>query len=65
MTSKDGYCWTESSGLKAGIPSIGVIQPPTNFKDGNQTYDVIVVGAGYTGLTASRDAALAGKSNLR
>jgi hypothetical protein len=60
MTSKDGYCWTETQGLKAGIPSIGVIQPPTNVKDPSKTYDVIVVGAGYTGLTAIRDMTLAG-----
>lgn len=60
MTSKDGYSWTEAQGLKAGIPTIGLIQPPTNVKDQQATYDVVIVGAGYTGLTAARDATLAG-----
>lgn len=60
MTSRDGYQWTESSGLVKGVPSIGVIQPPTNIKDEQAIYDVIVVGAGYCGLTAARDAALSG-----
>ncbi|KAG9664038.1 monoamine oxidase N, partial [Aureobasidium melanogenum] len=60
MTSRDGYQWTESSGLVKGVPSIGVIQPPTNIRDEQATYDVIVVGAGYCGLTAARDAALSG-----
>ena len=62
MTSRDGYQWTESSGLVKGVPSIGVIQPPTNVKDDQAIYDVIVVGAGYCGLTAARDAALSGMS---
>ena len=62
MTSRDGYQWTESSGLVRGVPSIGVIQPPTNVKDDQAIYDVIVVGAGYCGLTAARDAALSGMS---
>jgi heterodisulfide reductase subunit A-like polyferredoxin len=62
MTSRDGYTWTKEQGLKAGIPSLGVIQPPTNIKDQVSKYDVIVVGAGYTGITAVRDATLAGES---
>lgn len=60
MTSRDGYQWTEETGLVKGVPSIGVIQPPSNIKDPQEIYDVIVVGAGYCGLTASRDAALSG-----
>jgi monoamine oxidase len=60
MSSKDGYSWTESQGLKSGVPCIGAISPPTNLKDSNAKYDVIVVGAGYCGLTAARDAAIAG-----
>ncbi|KAH0044741.1 monoamine oxidase N, partial [Aureobasidium melanogenum] len=64
MTSRDGYQWTESSGLVKGVPSIGVIKPPTNIRDEQATYDVIVVGAGYCGLTAARDAALSGLSVL-
>ncbi|THX59008.1 monoamine oxidase N [Aureobasidium pullulans] len=60
MSSRDGYQWTESSGLVKGVPSIGVIQPPTNIQTEHELYDVIVVGAGYCGLTAARDAALSG-----
>lgn len=63
MTSRDGYQWTESSGLVKGVPSIGVVQPPTNIKDEQALYDVIVVGAGYCGLTAARDAALSGMAD--
>lgn len=64
MTSKDGYSWTKSQGLRAGVPSIGVIEPPSNVKTTDTVYDVIVVGAGYCGPTAARDASLAGKSIL-
>ncbi|THY06102.1 monoamine oxidase N [Aureobasidium pullulans] len=60
MSSRDGYQWTESSGLVKGVPSISVIQPPTNFQTEHELHDVIVVGAGYCGLTAARDAALSG-----
>jgi NADPH-dependent 2,4-dienoyl-CoA reductase/sulfur reductase-like enzyme len=62
MTSSDGYQWTESTGLVKGVPSIGVIQPSTNIQDEQAIYDVIIVGAGYCGLTAARDAALSGMS---
>ena len=60
MTSRDGYCWTPSEGLKAGVPSLGVISPATNISSSEAFYDVIVVGAGYCGLTAARNAALEG-----
>ena len=53
--SREGWQWTPSSGLKAGLPSIGVIEPAQNFQSVNETLDVIVIGAGYTGLTAARD----------
>jgi hypothetical protein len=60
MTSRDGYCWTKKDGLKAGVPTIGLINPPTNVTDENVNYDVVVIGAGYCGLTAARNAALEG-----
>lgn len=60
MASKDGFSWTKKNGLNAGIPCIGTINPPSNLKSGETKYDVVIVGAGYCGLTAARDASLAG-----
>lgn len=60
MTSRDGYSWTEQTGLRPGVPSIGVITPATNVVSSNVLYDVVVIGAGYCGLTAARDASLSG-----
>ncbi|KAJ4302960.1 hypothetical protein N0V90_001851 [Kalmusia sp. IMI 367209] len=60
MTSRDGYCWTKKEGLKAGVPTIGLISPPSNITNSNLSYDVVVIGAGYCGLTAARNAALEG-----
>lgn len=62
MTSRDGYSWTEQTGLRPGVPSIGVITPATNISSSNILYDVVIIGAGYCGLTAARDAAVSGKS---
>jgi ribulose 1,5-bisphosphate synthetase/thiazole synthase len=61
MTSRDGYVWTEAEGLKAGVPSIGVIEPSSNLLGNALVFDVIIVGAGYCGLTAARDATLSGE----
>ncbi|KAJ5390796.1 uncharacterized protein N7496_001864 [Penicillium cataractarum] len=60
MTSRDGFQWTPEEGLAQGVPSIGVISPPTNITSGAKPWDVIVVGAGYSGLTATRDLCVAG-----
>ena len=63
MTSRDGYQWTQATGLIRGVPSIGVIQPASNLDETvskTDKFDVIVIGAGYAGLTATRDATVAG-----
>ena len=57
--TNDGYQWTES-GLCKGVPCIGVIQPPSNVIRSDHVFDVIVIGAGYTALTAARDLSVAG-----
>jgi heterodisulfide reductase subunit A-like polyferredoxin len=62
MNSKDGYCWTKKDGLKQGVPTIGLIQPPFNTTGQDVSFDVIVIGAGYTALTAARDATTSGPS---
>lgn len=61
--SRDGYQWTQSTGLIQGVPTLGLIQPSTHFTR-NKTYDVIVIGGGYAGLTTCRDLALAGNNVL-
>lgn len=64
MTSRDGFQWTPETGLAQGVPSIGVISPPTNISSSSAKYDVIVVGGGYSGLTATRDLTVAGMESL-
>jgi len=60
MTSRDGFSWTPTDGLKPGVPSLGVISPSSNIISSQVEYDVVVIGAGYCGLTAARNAALEG-----
>ena len=62
--SRDGWEWTKQQGLRQGVPSIGVIYPPSNLSMNNVGFDVIVAGVGYTGLTAVRDATLAGRTQI-
>lgn len=62
--TRDGYQWTPLSGLQAGAPCIGVIQPAQKLpRNPEMVYDAIVVGAGYAGLTAARDLCNSGESN--
>ncbi|KAL4879481.1 hypothetical protein BJY04DRAFT_229033 [Aspergillus karnatakaensis] len=62
MTTRDGfYLNNDTAAFQQGLKSVGAVSPPTNIsKDGTRQYDVIVVGAGYAGLTACRDLCIAG-----
>ncbi|KAK3322777.1 amine oxidase [Apodospora peruviana] len=70
--SNDGFTWTPSGGRREGLPTIGVVQPSSHFVFTNNPdttvqdiiYDVLVIGAGYAGLVASRDLATQGKKTL-
>lgn len=65
FSTKDGYVWTPKDGLQAGMSSVGAIYPPQSFGcAASETFDVIVIGAGYTGLTAARDVAIQGQLPL-
>lgn len=61
--TREGYQWTPSGGLQPQLPSIGVVKPSTNLSS-EKVHDVIVIGAGYCGLTASRDLSVAGRQVL-
>ncbi len=67
--SKDGFTWTPSAGRREGLPTIGVVVPLTHSADPDHAaqdvvHDVIVIGAGYAGLVASRDLSTQGKKTL-
>ncbi|KAF9888965.1 hypothetical protein FE257_008135 [Aspergillus nanangensis] len=61
----DGFSWTPSAGRQNRLPTIGVVHPPAHctLPEGD-IHDVIVIGAGYAGLVASRDLAVQGKKTL-
>lgn len=62
--SIEGFEWNVDTGLRAGIPTLGAIQPPQKINLPNQLYDAIVIGAGYAGLTAARDLSTNGFKTL-
>lgn len=61
--TNDGLTWTPSTGVRHGLPTIGAVEPLTHFASSkaDQVHDVIVIGAGYAGLIASRDLATQGE----
>src|SRR5689334_13599343 len=63
--SRDGWQWTRHGGVDPGLPCIGVIRPSQNVKDSDHVFDVVIIGAGYTGLTAARDLTVAGLLFIR
>ncbi|KAJ9629242.1 hypothetical protein H2204_008882 [Knufia peltigerae] len=65
--SHDGQKWTAKDGLTRGLPTYGVIKPESHIRqqsNNDKIWEVIVIGAGYTGLIAARDLVKAGKKAL-
>lgn len=63
--TREGFQWTPTTGLQQGLPCEAVIQPPEIIEKPRQVFDVLIIGAGYTGLTAARDLTTAGASSVR
>ena len=63
LNSREGWTWTPEEGLRAGVPSLGVIHPPQLGTDAHNDFDLVVIGAGYAGLTAARDTTTTGLSS--
>ncbi|KAK0638343.1 Monoamine oxidase N [Lasiodiplodia hormozganensis] len=65
MSTSEGVHWTPKEGIKTGLPCIGAIKPAKSFSQSESTvFDVIVIGAGYAGLTAARDLTTQGRTVL-
>jgi hypothetical protein len=64
--TKEGFTYSPAAGLKRGVVTEGAIRPLQSLsaKADSKPFDVIVIGAGYTGLSAARDLTLAGRSVL-
>ncbi|EEU41462.1 uncharacterized protein NECHADRAFT_98226 [Fusarium vanettenii 77-13-4] len=63
--TSEGFTWTPSTGLTDGLPTAGVVNSPRRIKlVQDAVCDVIVIGAGYAGLVASRDLSTQGKKSL-
>lgn len=60
--TREGWHWTPSTGLQSGLSSRAVIEPARKIQDAEEIFDVVVIGAGYTGLTAARDLSTSGES---
>ncbi|ATY62709.1 amine oxidase [Cordyceps militaris] len=62
MASKtvDGYTWEPATGVVKGLQTDAVVKPAQSLGSKDNIYDAVVIGAGYAGLAAARDLALAG-----
>ena len=65
--TSEGHLWTAHTGLKQGnLTCEGVISPPQRIElSPDFVYDVVVVGAGYAGLSAARDLTIAGMTEAQ
>lgn len=63
--SEEGYTYTKENGLVSGLHTYGVIQPQRRIRqtDDSESWEAIIIGAGYAGLIAARDLVKAGESN--
>ncbi|KAM5359507.1 uncharacterized protein FOBCDRAFT_277596 [Fusarium oxysporum Fo47] len=57
----NGHEYDVSGNVSNGLPCNGVITPASSFAQAaSERFDVIVIGAGFAGLTAARDLTLSG-----
>lgn len=62
MSTREGYQYRKDGSFHRGLVCSAVIEPQTHLSSTNPSlFDVIVLGAGYAGLTACRDLTLAGE----
>ncbi|KAI8676051.1 Amine oxidase [Fusarium keratoplasticum] len=58
----EGHEYKVGGGISNGLPCNGVITPASNSAQvTSKTFDTIIIGAGFAGLTAVRDLTLSGK----
>ncbi|RDW93689.1 flavin monoamine oxidase family protein [Aspergillus mulundensis] len=61
--SQEGFAWSAEDGFQYGL-STAAVMPSTPKDDLSPSYDAIVIGAGFAGLTAARDLESRGKRVL-
>lgn len=60
VSTTEGYQWTAEDGLQSQLATLALVQPASNIAADSTQYDVIIIGAGYAGITAARDLATTG-----
>ena len=59
--TSNGHVYEVGQGVTNGLPCDGLVTPATSMAQmQSKTFDVIIIGAGYAGLTAARDLTVAG-----